>query len=788
MEHPAESNRELDLPLTTLIGRSSELSVLDEFLRAAEPRLIILTGPGGVGKSRLAIQAADAARATFDQVVLTSLASISDPAQVLPALARSFGVVESGGAALGARLAAALAGGSTLAVIDNFEQVVPAATHLVDLLRHAPGLKVLVTSRALLGVRGEQEFPVLPLRLPPDFPSAAPLTRRVVVRYSAISLFVARARLVDPAFRLTDRNVEDVVAICRRLDGLPLAIELAAARLRLVALPVLRTLLEQRLAVLSGGPRDHPARLRSMRDAIAWSYDLLEPKAQVLFQVLSAFDGGFSLRDAQVLVGIANKQDVGDVPVPDDSISGCSMEMLDGVAALAGQSLVRRDDSTADLVAGQPRFSMLETIRTFAADQLSVSGNENTVLRRHAAIFCALAERSAAEIVGPRERETIDRLEGESGNLRAALTWLIRWEPAAAVEMAANLWLFWYRTGRVAEGENWLRRGLSQLGDQPRIVRGKGLFVWGALATVRGEFTFAESQLEQSLDLLKDNPDPTSLALAETSLGVSSLYSGKPDVAIAALLRAARLYPLASTTAARALGAFSQCQLIMARHLLQPAPTDVEDLGRAVDNVRESGSRLTLLPALSMKATVCWNLGDIEQAELIWREALNLAWSEGERWQAVDPLFGLSAVLAEKNEPRMALRLLGAVDACSVATGTIPLIAGAMTSRIEERTRGDLSSSEISHLRAEGAATSLRAIVGNLLPAPPMDGERALELSPRERDVLRLLADGRSDPEIAATLFVSRRTVATHVERVFRKLGVHSRAAASARAVRLDLI
>ena len=773
------------MPLTPLVGRASELATLAEMLGQAGPRLITLLGPGGVGKSRLALHAANLARYAFERVALIELAQFREPEFVLPAIAQALGVPEVADSPLASRLSQALAHQKTLLVIDNFEQVVAASPTLADLLAHTPELHALVTSRALLNIHGEQEFPVLPLKLPPRFAMDVNLSRHAALRYSAVALFMARGRLANPTLRLTDRNAADVVAICRRLDGLPLALELAAAWLRLVSVPELRKLVEQRLPVLAGGPRNQPPRLRSMQAAIAWSFDLLDPAEQRIFRLLSVFEGGFTLEMARILM-IDVEPGVQVVPERIETAN-----ILLSLASLAAHSLLHRAEDSPGMNIADSRFSMLETLRDFGLIKLEEFGESLRVKRAHARLFLQLAERAEQELVGPSERAWATVLESELQNLRAAFAWLLEDDPGSAIRLAAALWQFWYRTGRLEEGEAYLGRALDRLENESLAIHGKGLFVWGALAGARGDLPVALTRLTEARTLLSPSDDNFSLALTETSLGIYSLYGGDPASAVLPLQRAATLYPLVSTPSSAALGPFSGFQLAVAEYTLAPSAASLSSLEDAAQAVRAAQSDLLRLPMLSVLASVYWNGGDLQRATKVWREALAVAWEAGERWLAVDPLYGLAAAAATHGDLQAGLELLGALDSCLAATGISAMIAGVMTESVTDLAARHLASAEITRLRLAGAQKPLAQVVHSLLvdafPRPAHDIQERT-LSARERDVLRLLADGRSDPEIAAALFVSRRTVATHVANLYRKLGVHSRAAASAAAVRGGLV
>jgi predicted ATPase len=421
---PNRARHNLPSRLTSFIGREREVRAARELLLRDGVRLVTLTGPGGTGKTRVALQTtAEVLDAFEDGVVFVELAPIAAPTLVVPTVAQAVGVRDAGNRPAMEALEAYLRDRRLLLLLDNFEQVVAAAPDIARLLAACPGLKVLVTSRAPLHLSGEHEYPVPPLPLPivGDPGSTAELAAN-----PAVALFVQRAQEVRPDFGLTDENAATVAEVCRRLDGLPLAIELAAARIKLLPPRELLARLERRLPLLTGGPRDAPERQRTLRDAIAWSHDLLDDVEQVLFRRLSVFVGGCSIQAA------------GGVCVADADLG---FDVLDGVASLLNKSLLRREDGPG----GEPRFSMLETVREYALERLEACGETTAIRRRHAEFFLDLAERIEVELWGPDQSALLDRCEAEHDNFRAVLAWTqgAGDDPVTALRLAAGLAQFW---------------------------------------------------------------------------------------------------------------------------------------------------------------------------------------------------------------------------------------------------------------------------------------------------------------------------------------------------------
>ncbi|MDP9356600.1 MAG: helix-turn-helix domain-containing protein, partial [Chloroflexota bacterium] len=428
----------LPTTLTSFVGRGREVEQVIALLRRADVRLVTLTGPGGVGKTRLALRAAaELLDHVPDGAWFVDLTPLADPALVPAAIAVVLGVREAGGQPLVETLAVALRDKQLLLVLDNCEHLLDAAPVVAELLRACPGLTVLATSRAPLRLRGEREVAVPPLGLPA---TARPAPEEIA-RSEAVRLFVERARAHEADFALTEANAPAVAGIVRVLDGLPLAIELAASRIKLFPPTALLRRLERRLTLLTGGARDLPARQRTLRDAIAWSHDLLTEEERLLFRRLAVFAGGATCEAAEAVADPAGE-----------------LGVVNGLAVLVDQSLLRKEDDPD----GEPRYRMLETVREYALERLDASGEEAAVRDRHAAWCLALAEAAGAVLWTTYDPGVVARLEAEHPNLRAALTWFAQASDGEALlRIGATLGRFWYVAGHAREGRGWLERALA---------------------------------------------------------------------------------------------------------------------------------------------------------------------------------------------------------------------------------------------------------------------------------------------------------------------------------------
>jgi predicted ATPase/class 3 adenylate cyclase len=642
-----ETPSNLPADLTSFVGRERQLADLGPQVR--DSRLVTLTGPGGTGKTRLSLAVAASVQADFpDGVHFVELESITDPGLVSTSILTVLGIRQEAGSDAEALLAAHLHDRQVLLVLDNFEQVVAAAPLVGRLVAGAPRLHVLATSREALHLRGEVEVPVDPLGLPA--PAAGELDLALLARTEAVALFVARAGAVAPGFALTADNAQAVAEICASLDGLPLAIELAAARVKVLAPSAILERLHRDLGILSSTERDRPERQRTLRGAIAWSYDLLEPPEQVLFRRAAIFVGGWTLEAAETICASSSERPA----------------VLDGLASLVDKSLVRAEPGST----GEPRFQYLATIREYARDQLAETGESASLGRAHADYYTQLIESAAPNLAGREVVAWVARLDREHDNLRAAVRWSLETgEPATGLRILGTGWRFWYQAGYLVEGRDAIQELLGQPGAAaPTRARAIGLDGAGGFVYWLGDFDLAAVYWQEALVVFDGLGDRAGAAECHYNLAFIGMIRKDHQML--------REHQSAALALYQELG--DELGMLNAHESLVPALLGAGDLagGEALlmqtsEAQRARGDWVRLGEDLSLLATFQALAGSFERARATIREALPIADGNGTLTSVVSALASAALIEARGGAPERAATIAGALETLTSASRVV---------------------------------------------------------------------------------------------------------------------
>jgi len=762
----------LPLQLSSFVGREKELAEVRRLLQ--DTRLLTLTGPGGCGKTRLAVVAASEMLQGFeDGAWMVELAPLPDPSLLPQAVASVLGVREQSGLPLLDTLSDHLRTGKLLLLLDNCEHLIGACAELAEtLLRSCPELRVLATSREALGITGEVAWPVPPLSLPdlrrlPDI--------EALPRYESARLFVERATAVKPTFALTEQNAPAVAQVCYRLDGIPLAIELAAARAKVLSVEEISERLDDSFRLLASGGRTALPRHRTLRATLDWSYDLLSDHERILFQRLSVFTGGFTLASGE---SVCVEEDL-----ERDEVLGLLSHLVD-------KSLVAAREQD-----GETRYRLLEIVRKYAREKLE--GAEASVRQRHAAFFVGLAEEAEGKLTGPDQARWLVRLEAEHDNIRVALSWALAEcrNAESGVRLAGALWPFWLARGYLSEGRGWLEIAVSRGGSVPVRAKAKALIGAGWLANFQGEYGAAKTLIEEGLALYRELGDKEGVALSIVMLSSVAVMGQRDDIPVEALIEEGLLLRPEVEDRRTVAGLLDiEGGVALARG----------DLGRAVELWEETlalyqdvGDVLGIVACHTNLGLVKLAQGDYERSTMLLGESLRLAWELDHKPFFQYSVIGLGGVAASQGWPVRAARLWGAAEGISEAYGIHMLSAGRSLIDYESRlaaARSRLDEAAWTAAWAEGRAMDLEQIfecarqeeASHESTAPSRTYPAGL--SAREAEVLALVADGLTNAQVAEKLFLSSRTVDWHLGSIYRKLGLHSRAEATRFAVDHDLL